>query len=173
MEQATQATTPTASTESSVLNDPRAAYKRVAGIAQRIIDRLTTVMPNAVEVYREPGTSGVYGIRLHFGLGIAAGRGVLGVARIADVVAIRDSKHLGAEAWIECRAVVDGAPLVARALVTTDDADQLMQRTPPPATAETEASAPAAEAQQPVPLGASIHAHVPAVTPVEAIGGGQ
>jgi len=156
--QATQATTPTAPTDTAALGDPRAAYKRVAGIADRIIDRLTTVMPNAVEVYRE---AGVYGIRLHFGLGLTAGRGVLEVARIADVEAIRDSKNLFAEAWIECRAVVDGAPLVARALVTQGDADQLMQRTPP---SQAPAEAQAAEDLQPVPLGASVQAQVPAVT---------
>jgi hypothetical protein len=166
VEQATQATTPTASPESSVLNDPRAAYKRVAGIAQRIIDRLTTVMPNAVEVYRE----GTYGIRLHFGLGLTAGRGVLEVARIADVEATRDATMAGTEAWIECRANVEGVHLVARALLTRADADQLMQRTPPLAPAEDD-TAPAAD--QPVPLGASVLATVPAVTPVEAIGGGK
>lgn len=167
MEQATQATTPTASAETTALADPRAAYKRVAGIAQRITDRLTIVMPNAVEVYRE----GTYGIRLHFGLGLAAGRGVLEVARIADVEATRDSKSFDDEAWIECRAVVDGAHLVARALLTRADADELMQQTPPPPPSDEADTPPTAE--QPVPLGASVLAHVPAVTPVETIGGGQ
>ncbi|MFC8361087.1 hypothetical protein ACFUIY_14590 [Streptomyces griseorubiginosus] len=167
MDQATQATTPTASTESRDLADPRAAYKRVAGIAQRIIDRLTTVMPNAVEVYRE---AGAYGIRLHFGLGLTAGRGVLEVARIADVEATRDATFAGSEAWIECRANVEGVHLVARALLTKTDADQLMQRTPAPAPAEDD-TPPAVD--QPVPLGASVLAQVPAVTPAEAIGGGQ
>jgi hypothetical protein len=168
VEQATQATTPTASTENTALADPRAAYKRVAGIADRIIDRLTTVMPNAVEVYRE---AGVYGIRLHFGLGLTAGRGVLEVARIADVEAARDSRSFADEAWIECRTIVDGVHLVARALTTKPDADQLMQQTPPPAPDEPDAQP--AEGQQPVPLGTSVLAHVPAVTPVEAIGGAQ
>ncbi|WP_406157681.1 hypothetical protein [Streptomyces canus] len=169
MEQATQATTPTASTETTALADPRAAYKRVADIAQRIIDRLTTVMPNAVEVYRE---AGAYGIRLHFGLGHTAGRGVLEVAHIADVEATRDSTMVGTEAWIECRAVVEGVHLVARALVTQEDADQLMQRTTAPP-APDEADTPPAADQQPVPLGASVLAQVPAITPIEAIGGGQ
>jgi hypothetical protein len=165
VEQATQATTPTASTETTDLANPRTAYKRVAGIAQRVTDRLTTVMPNAVEVYRE---AGAYGIRLHFGLGLTAGRGVLEVAHIADVEATRDPKNLiNSEAWIECRALVEGVHLVARALVTKADADQLMQQTPPPAVDE---ETPAA---QPVPLGASVQAHVAAVTPVTAAGGGQ
>ncbi|MEU1478946.1 hypothetical protein [Streptomyces sp. NPDC005760] len=168
MEQATQATTPTASTETTALADPRAAYKRVAGIGDRIIDRLTTVVPNAVEVYRE---AGAYGVRLHFGLGLTAGRGVLEVARIADVEATRDPKSLSSEAWIECRATVEGVHLVARALLTQADADQLMQQTPPPSAPDEADAAPASE--HPVPLGASVLAHVPAITPDEAIGGAQ
>lgn len=164
MEQATQATTPTASTQPRDITAQRAAYKHINGVTQRILDRLTTVMPTAVEV--RPAS----GIHLHFGLGLSAGRGVLEVADIAGVQATRDPRNVAEnEAWIECRALVEGIPLVARALVVRENADQLMQQTPAATTPDAEDP----PATTPVPLGSSVVARVPAVTPVPAPDGGQ
>lgn len=152
MDQATQATTPTASAQATQLAGPRAAYQRADAAAQRVVDRLVSVMPNAVELCRDLDT---YGIRIHFGLGLAAGRGVLEVAEIADAEVTRDP--IASEAWIECRTRVEGIHLVARALLTGDDADHLLL------SSESAAPAPAPEqAAVPVPLGARVPAEEPA-----------
>jgi len=149
MDEATQATTPTAST---TLTTDRASYQRAAAVATRIVGRLA-VFPRAVETYAD--FTG-HAIRLHFGTGLTAGRGVLETADIADTEVTRDESTYGV--FVECTTTIEGIPLVARALLTQDDADELMQKTPTP---------------QPVRLGASVLAHVPAVTAVPPIGGEQ
>ncbi|MFI1723877.1 hypothetical protein [Streptomyces sp. NPDC020489] len=168
MDQVTQATTTTASTDARQLAGPRAAYKRAEAVAQRIVDRLTSVMPNAVELCRDRDT---YGIRVHFGLGLAAGRGVLELAALAGAEVTRDA--IVSEAWLECRTLVEGVPLVARALLKGDEADRLLLSTEPaPPAPEQEAAGPVETAVvHPVPLGASVIAVAPVVAP--AAGGEQ
>lgn len=160
MDKATQATTPTASTRTAQQAAQRAALQRARAAADRIVDRIS-VLPRDVEIRGDFG--GAYGIRLHFGAGLTAARGVLATAGAADVQPTRDTSEAGYGVYIECTAKVDGIPLIARALVTPADADQLLQKTPTPT--------PAAPAAQPVRLGTSVLAHVPAVTPVAPIGG--
>lgn len=133
--------TATAATASTTLPTDRASYQRAAALATRLVERLA-VLPRAVETHADfTGHS----IRLHFGTGITAGRGVLEVARIADAEADRDEASSCAGDWVECRTVIEGVPVVARALLTKADADTLLEQTP----------APAAPAAQPVRLGAS------------------
>lgn len=166
MDQATQATTPQTSEQTA----QRAAYKRASAAAARIVNRLT-VLPRDVEARGELG--GTYGLRLHFGAGITAGRGVLEVAAITDAEVSRDASASGMGVWIECQTQVDGIPLIARALLAQENADQLLQDIPAPAVTVPEATppTPTAPTAQPVPLGASVPAHVAVVTPVTAIGG--
>lgn len=122
MSQATQPAPVTAPTSIRTHTAQRSAYKRASALAGRIVDRLT-VLPHDVEAR---GDRGAYGLRLHFGTGLDAGRGVLEVARIADVEVIRDQAEHAAGAWVECHGSVEGIPLIARALLTPDDADQLL-----------------------------------------------
>lgn len=160
MDKATQATTPTAFTPPAEQAAQRAALQRARAAADRIVDRIS-VLPRDVETRADFG--GTYSIRLHFGAGMNAARGVLAVAGITDVQPTRDDSAEGFGVYIECTAKADGIPLIARALVTLADADQLLQKTPTPT--------PAAPAALPARLGASVLAHVPAVTPVTPIGG--
>jgi hypothetical protein len=127
VDKATQATTPTAPKPIKTATAQRSAYKRASALAARIVDRLT-ILPRDVEVRSEVG--GAYGLRLHFGAGRTAARGVLEVAGIADTDPTRDASSAGLGVYIECHATVEGIPLIARALVTQDDADQLLQQTP-------------------------------------------
>lgn len=161
MDQPTQATSP----KPIRTEDQRAAYKRASALADRIVDRLT-VMPRDVEARGEFG--GTYGLRVHFGTGLPAGRGVLAVAGIADAEPTRDTSDSGLGVYVECRAEVDGIHLIARALLTPDDADQLLQQTPTAALTVPEATppTPAAPAAQPVPLGASVLAQISGIPPV-------
>ncbi|MFB7597207.1 hypothetical protein [Streptomyces sp. NPDC056160] len=119
MDQATQATP---------LSADRAAYQHAKTAADQLVDRMQA-LPDTVETRRELGSVGVYGIRLHFGTGLAAGRGVLEVAGIADAEVTRDTARDGVTTWIELHTVLDGIPLIARALTTRADADQLLHHT--------------------------------------------
>lgn len=143
MDKAT-APAPTASIPSPEQSTQRGTYRRAWAAAERIVDRLAD-LPRDVEVRADLGSS--YSVRLHFGTGPAAARGVLAVAGITDAEATRDDSSAGLGVYVECEANVDGVHLIARALVTPADAEQLLQQTPP---------APAAPAAQPVRLGANV-----------------
>ncbi|MET9100005.1 hypothetical protein [Streptomyces antibioticus] len=160
MEQAT-ATTPTASTPTTDDQPQRAAYQRARATADRIVDRIS-VLPNGVEV-RIDGAG--FAIRLHFGSGKTAARGVLAVAGITETDPTREESPSGIGTYIECTTTVDGIPLIARALVTAADADHLLQQTPP---------TPAAPAAQPIPLSTALATPADTTTPeATAIGGTQ
>ena len=156
MEQATQSPAPTASTPNPAQTAARAAYGRAAALAARLVDR-SAVLPHSVDV---AAYGGPYLVRLHYGPGLAGGRAVLEIASIADATATRDQAVSAAGDWVECRTTIDGIPVVARALLTKADADELLQQTPP---------TPAAPAAQSVPLAASVFA----VRPVAPVGGAQ
>ncbi|MEU3507899.1 hypothetical protein ABZ733_08205 [Streptomyces longwoodensis] len=160
MDQATQATTPTAPTESP----ERSAYKRASATTEGILDQLTD-LPRSVEICAEFADG--YGARLHFGSGLTAARGVLEVAGITGTEPTRDASAQGLGIYLELHATVEGIPLIARALLNRADADQLLQQTPEPAA---EQSAPVTP---PVPLGTSVLAQVPVVTPAAPTGGVQ
>ncbi|MFE6408476.1 hypothetical protein ACFVOR_16255 [Streptomyces sp. NPDC057837] len=126
MEQATQATTPT---DTHAQLTDRASYDRARELADQLAT-LAKVLPDSTETRRELGTD-AYGIRLHFGTGLAAGRGVLATADVTDTGVIRDDiKGDGylSGVWIEVRTTYKGVPLIARALTTAEEADTLLQR---------------------------------------------
>lgn len=181
MHQATDASTPAAPpTGRDALRD---SYERARILADRLVSGLATV-PDTVEVHRELGTD-VYGIRLHMGTGLAGARAVLAAAALIDSRVTRDAiERMGVAdpgVWIECRSAYNGVPVVARALVNSEDATELTEPFAPhppvrPAAEDaieetTPEGAPAA--QQPVmPLGSSVIAIVPAVAP-DTAGGGE
>ncbi|MEV6121426.1 hypothetical protein AB0M23_12990, partial [Streptomyces sp. NPDC052077] len=110
----------------------RAAYERARTLAERLVAQAAGV-PNSIETYREHGTDR-YGVRLHVGTGLAAGRGVVQIATVADAEVTRDAGR-DSSAWLEVRTVVDGVSLIARALVQDADAERLLTAGPAPATA--------------------------------------
>ncbi|MGW6210994.1 hypothetical protein [Streptomyces sp. NPDC055109] len=140
--------------------DPRrAAYQRASALADRIVDRLA-VVPSAIEQKREFGGD-TYGIRLHFGASLEDGRAVLEIAELADATVVQEPANPSglSGVFIETRAVVEGVNVVARALLSTDDAARLRGDEAPaeePITAPEEG--PPAQA---VPLGASVIAVSP------------
>lgn len=127
MNQATQPSTPTASTVVEEI-DSHDSYKRARALADKLVG-MADVLPDSVEIRLEYGTS-VYGIRLHFGTGLNAGRGVLATAAAADVEVTREDVRRNGIAdvtWIELSTRYKGVQLIARALVTPVDADTLLQ----------------------------------------------
>ncbi|MFJ2717467.1 hypothetical protein [Streptomyces sp. NPDC087437] len=118
-----QTTSSAAPAESLEQDADRASYKRATALAARIVDQVQA-LPDTVEARRELGTD-TYGVRLHFGTGLTAGRGVLETAGIVDTEVTRDDVRDDV-VWIEAHATVDGLPLIARALTNTADADQLL-----------------------------------------------
>lgn len=180
MHQATDASTPTAPpTGRDALPG---SYERARILADRLVSGLATV-PDTVEVHRELGTD-VYGIRLHMGTGLAAARAVLAAAALIDSRVTRDAiDRVGVAdpgVWIECRSAYSGVPVVARALVNSQDAAELTEPfAPHPPVQPVEDAvkeavpegAPAAQ-QSVMPLGSSVIAIVPAVAP-DAAGGGE
>lgn len=127
MEQATQAITPTALTETPEQSVDRASYEHAKTLADQIVGRVK-VLPDSIETRRELGTD-TYGIRLHYGTGLSAGRGVLETAAVTDADVIRDDIDRGGHVtgvWVELRTTFEGVPLIARALTTVEDADRLM-----------------------------------------------
>ncbi|MFE7236135.1 hypothetical protein ACFVAF_37085 [Streptomyces sp. NPDC057596] len=161
----TEQTTPTAPAQSLEQDTTRASYARATALAARLVDQ-AQVLPDTVETRRELGTD-TYGVRLHFGTGLAAGRGVLETAGIVDAEVTRDDVRDGV-VWIEVRATVDGIPLIARALTNTADADQLL------ATSDT---AEDSEATQPIPTVGTSSTALPvpgiyAVRPLTAVKSG-
>ncbi|MEU9400602.1 hypothetical protein [Streptomyces sp. NPDC048242] len=126
------------------LDVERAAYKRAAAVADRIVAQLPS-LPRMVAVV---GDLAGFRIRLNFGTGNADG--VLQFAAVADTEVVRAPSRDGV--WVEARATVEGIPVCAEVLMSGE------------AAAVFEAEAP--KAVRPVPLGASVLARVPAVIPV-------
>ncbi|MFC8521136.1 hypothetical protein [Streptomyces sp. NPDC057257] len=152
MEQATQATTPTASPEPIPPTAERAAYKHASAVLDRIVAKLDSLPRTAAVVGDLTG----FRLRLNFGTNDPAG--VLEFATVADVETKRD--EIGSGVWMEARATVEGVPVCAEVLLSVEAAAVFEQQTQTP----NPAPAPAA---QPVPLGASVLAQVPVVTPVK------
>lgn len=161
MDQATQPTTPTASTEPGPLDSEHAAYQRAAELLHRIVGKLT-VLPRTASVVGD-----LDGFRLRLNFGTNDPKGVLEFAAIADVEATRD--HSSGGVWFEARATVEDVPVCAEVLLSDEAAAVFGEQTPPPAPGPDDTTPQ--ERAQPVPLGASVLALVPAVTPVEAPGG--
>jgi hypothetical protein len=127
VEQATQATTPTAPIETDA-QEVRVSYQWARKLAGQLVAR-AQVLPDSVETRRELGTD-TFGIRMHFGTGLAAGRGVLEIADVADAAVIREDvdRFDGLSGvWVELRTTYKGVPLIARALISAEDADTLLQ----------------------------------------------
>ncbi|OQQ16090.1 hypothetical protein B0675_02045 [Streptomyces sp. M41(2017)] len=144
--------------------DPaRVAYQRASALATRIVAR-TTVLPRAIEQFEE--LVGVYSIRFHFGSNLEGGRGVLEIAALADTPVLQEqSDPTGLHGvFVETRAALGGVNIIARALLSVDDAARL-HGDPAPATSDERpaASSPPMPAAEPVPLGASVIAVVPVV----------
>ncbi|MGW4300374.1 hypothetical protein ACWEHT_11415 [Streptomyces sp. NPDC004646] len=139
-------TATTAETPSVVLplDAERAAYKRAAAVADRIVAQLPT-LPRSVAVVGD-----LTGFRIRINFGTNEPDGVLEFAAVADTEVVRQPSEHGI--WVEARASIDGVPVCAEVLMS-DEAARVF---------ETEAP----RAARPVPLGASVLAHVPAVTPV-------
>jgi len=156
MDQAIHDATSTAST-SSVSSSERLAYKQASAVTDRIVDKLKTLPRSAAVIGDLTG----FRIRLNFGTNDATG--VLQFAEIADTEASRD--HNGFGVWLEARATVEGIPVCAEVLLSEEAAAVFEQTTTLP-TSET--AADSAPAIQPVALGDSVLARVPAVTPVAA-----
>lgn len=163
MEQSTQPTARTAPPEATAEDAIRASYQRARSLADKLVG-LGQVIPTSVEVYRYLGADD-FAVRLHFGTGLEAGRGILAVARHSDTEPTRDDERAaewwGGVVWIEAQAIVDGVQVIARALLNVEQADLLLPR---PDT--TEASEGAAEATQPIPVASTDPSAIPAVTPV-------
>lgn len=149
-------------------NAIRASYQRARTLADRLVG-LGEVIPTAVETYRYLGAED-FSLRLHFGTGIDAGRGLLTVATLANTEVTRDDERAadwyGGVVWIETQGTVDGVQVIARALLNTEEADQLLPRTDTPPTAE--ATEGTGEVTQPIPTVSTNPGGVvvPAVTPV-------
>lgn len=158
MEQATHATTPTASGD-------RALYELAQDVSRRLVAEVT-VMPNSVRVGRE--LSDRYDVLIYFGAGLDAGRGVLQIADATSTEVTRDDAHDTegriTSVWVEARAHVRGVAVYASALTHPAEADQLLQ---PPPTEDTAAESDT-EVTQPLPTVGTGPADVvvPAITPV-------
>lgn len=162
MEQSTQPTTSPAPPEANAQDAIRASYKRARTLADRLVG-LGQVIPNSVEVHHYLGADD-FSVRLHFGTGLDAGRGLLAVARHIDAEPTRDDGRAAnwrGVVWIETQGTVDGVQVIARALLNVEDADLLLPR---PDTIE--ASEGTTEATQPIPVASTDPGAVPAVTPV-------
>ncbi|MER6531198.1 hypothetical protein [Streptomyces sp. NPDC001508] len=156
-------------TEQTAPNDPRASYMRARSLADRIIASVKD-LPDSTETRREPGTD-IFGVRLHFGTGLTAGLAVLNTAALLDSEPVREDEET--RTWIEVRTHTDGIPVIARALASREDADQLLQQIP--AVVLVTPPGGSSLSMQPVPLASSVVARVPAVipTPADTVGGGQ
>ncbi|MFF7901224.1 hypothetical protein ACFZCV_20865 [Streptomyces sp. NPDC007920] len=157
----TEQTTPT--------KPPRTAYQAAAALAAELVDQ-AQVLPDSVEVHRDYGTD-IYGVRLHYGTGLTAGRGVLETASIVDTEITREDVVAGV--WVECRTTIDGIPLIARALLDPSDAGQLLttadtadepEQTQPAPTADTSPTAVTAPAAITVRPLADVKATAPGTT---------
>lgn len=144
--------------------DPaRAAYHRASALAARIVGK-TSVLPRAIEQFEELG--GVYGIRFHFGSNLDGGRGVLGIAALTDANVVQEQTDPTGRngVFVETRATLGGVNIIARALLSVEDAARLHGDPVPAASDEQPVDvSPPMPAAEPVPLGASVIAVVPVV----------
>ncbi|EGX60149.1 hypothetical protein SZN_09511 [Streptomyces zinciresistens K42] len=167
MEQSTQPTTTAAPPGPPPLDAIRASYQRARALADRIVG-LGQVIPTSVETYRYLGADH-FAVRIHFGTGLEAGRGLLTAAAHIDAQPTRDDERAharwGGVVWIEAQTTADGVQVVARALLNTTDADQLLPRSDTPPSPQAPA---AAEPTPPTPAASTDPAGVvvPAITPV-------
>ncbi|MFR0354112.1 hypothetical protein [Streptomyces sediminimaris] len=161
MNQATQPSRLAAPTESRSLDREREAYRRAAELLDRIVGELATLPRQAAVVGDLTG----FCLRLNFGTNEP--KGVLEFAEFADVPATRDENLHGV--WMEARANLEGVPVCAEVLLSVEAAAVFEQHNPPPAPGPDDATPPAPAAPQPMPLGASVTAYVPAVPPVQSV----
>ncbi|MET9729745.1 hypothetical protein ABZZ79_03460 [Streptomyces sp. NPDC006458] len=167
MNQATQPTAPAAHETGA----SRASYERARVLADRLVAQLTT-LPTAVEVHRSFALDS-FEVRLHFGAGMTAGRGLLEAAAAIDTEVTREDKYdqrsrlVGC--WLLARTVMDGVPVSAWALASEDDADQLLQATP--TDEDTATSEADTAATQPIPTVGTDPAAIvaPAMTAVRTL----
>ncbi|MFJ2007057.1 hypothetical protein [Streptomyces chartreusis] len=136
----------------------RAAYKNASELMDRIVDQLKTLPRSAAVVGDLTG----FRVRLNFGTNDPAG--VLEFAVITDTELNRDSTVHGC--WLEARATVEGIPVCAEALLSPEAAAVFEQQSPPPNPSPDNNAQPSV---QRAPLGASVLAQVPAVTPVSPL----
>ncbi|MEU1276507.1 hypothetical protein [Streptomyces sp. NPDC005799] len=158
MDQATEATTTTASTPTT-LEREHAAYQRAAQLLDRIVGKLT-VLPRQAAVVGD-----LDGFRLRLNFGTNDPKGVLEFATIADVEASRD--HSAGGVWFEARATIEDIPVCAEVLLSAEAAAVFGHQSPPPNPGPD--ATPAQAVVHPAPLGASVLTHVPAVTPVAPV----
>jgi hypothetical protein len=165
--QATHAAAPAAQEASA----SRASYERARALADRLVDQLP-ILPNAIEAHRSFALDS-FEVRLHFGAGLTAGRGLLEAAAVTDTEVTREDKHdrhgrlVGS--WLNARTVMDGVPVSAWALTTEEDADQLLHATP--TVEDTTAAERDAEVTQPMPTVGTDPASIvaPAISPVSPL----
>lgn len=162
MEQATQATTPTAPTYAG--DD---TFHHAGAVAASLVDLLAPdVQPSSVRV--EPNLPSGWSVTILFLSHHAAG--LYEVAAHADVPVTR-AAH-GEEIHLEAYARVLNVDVRAAVLVTPAQAAQL-EGQPEPVPPRPEAVDEEVPAVLPVPLGASVQAQVPAITPVTTVGGAE
>ncbi|MDT7847252.1 hypothetical protein [Streptomyces justiciae] len=160
MDQATQATTPTAPTYAG-----DETFAHAAAVATSVIDSLTTdTYPSSVRI--EPILPSGWAVTILFLSHQAAG--LYAVAAHADVPVTRAVQ--GEEIHLEVYARVLEVDVRAAVLVTQAQVAQLEGE---PTPLDGEPGHTAAVFTAPVPLGSSVMAGVPAVTPVEVPGGGR
>lgn len=159
--QATASTASTASTEPSALDSEREAYSRASELMDRIVGKLA-VLPRSAAVVGD-----LTGFRVQLNFGTNQPRGVLEFAKIADAEVSRDRS--GSGVWLEARATIEDVAVRAEVLLSAEAAAAFDQHSPPPSPAPADmATAPQASAS-PVPLGSSVFAQVPTVTPVQPV----
>ncbi|MFE1925848.1 hypothetical protein ACFW91_25155 [Streptomyces asoensis] len=147
MEQATQATTPTASTQDRQHPAP-GSFEHASALAAATFAPLT-VKPFAVEIAEDFPS----GWRIHFKYRDSRAAGLFEFAAAVDVAVTRADTAFGVH--LDAIARCEGLELHASALTSCAQADDLQDGiTATPA------------AVQPVALGASVLAQVPVITPV-------
>ncbi|MEU6376757.1 hypothetical protein [Streptomyces sp. NPDC046909] len=160
MDQATQATTPTAPTYAG-----DETFAHAAAVAASVVDPLPSdTRPSSVRV--EPILPSGWAVTIIFLSHQAAG--LYAVAAHVDAPITR-AVH-GEEIHLEVYARVLEVDIRAAVLVTPT---QLAQLEGEPAPLETQPERATDVSAAPVPLGSSVLAKVPAVTPVEVPGGEQ
>lgn len=158
MEQATQLTTPTASSGTRAQDPDRAAYKRAVTLADSIVGQLAT-LPRSAAV---TGDLQGFSVRLNFGINDSTG-----VRQFADFAGIEViSSKSGDGLWLEARTRIEGVPVCAEVLMSSEAAAAFEQQaeTPLPP-AQDPQPAPA-----PMPLGESVTAIVPVIPSTPAAG---
>ncbi|WP_320784137.1 hypothetical protein [Streptomyces sp. CRN 30] len=160
MAQATQPTTTTPDQDTA-----RASYQRARALADRLVGQMP-VLPNAIDIHRALDRD-AFGVRLHFGTGLDAGRSVLQLATLTDTEVLReDTRDV---VWIEARTTVDGVALIGRALTNTEDADQLLPRTATAQDPDTTEEPTATTQPTPTATASPVGIAIPALVPVRAL----